>query len=96
MSEQFEDEKDKEFEADKKAGYYQPDLNPDSVEEANRKSGLAYGAAMALVGSILFCLLVGWALDNWLETSPWLLGAGVILGCIIGLYQFIQITSKIN
>ncbi|MGI8732964.1 MAG: AtpZ/AtpI family protein [Pyrinomonadaceae bacterium] len=65
-------------------------------QEANRKSGLAYAAALSLFASVVALCGVGWALDRWLGTAPWLLVAGVVLGAIVGFYQFIRLTSKLS
>ena len=43
-------------------------------QEANRKSGLAYGAALNLFACVVALTGVGWgAVDRWLGTAPWLL-----------------------
>jgi ATP synthase protein I len=67
---------------------------PDT-EEANRKSGLAYAAALTLVASVVSLCGVGWVLDRWLGTKPWLLLSGIVLGAVAGFYQFIRLTSKL-
>ncbi len=69
--------------------------NQDDKDSA-RKSGLAYGAALALFFSIAAFLGIGWALDNRLGTKPWLLVAGIVVGAIIGFYQFVRLISKIS
>lgn len=90
------DKEDREFAKEKDEGYYQPVADPESEGEAARKSGLAYGAVIFLVGAILIFLAIGWGLDKVFNTSPWLLVAGIILGAILGFYQFIRISSKLN
>ena len=60
------------------------------------KSGVVYGAVLSLAMSIVSCLLVGWALDRWLGTSPWLIVAGVVLGSVAGFMQFIRLMSRIS
>jgi len=65
-------------------------------EEANRKSGIAYGAALLLFSSVVSFCGVGWLLDRWLGTKPWLLVLGIVLGAIAGFYQFIRLTSKLQ
>ena len=90
------DQAEKEFEKDKKDGFYQPDPHPESQAEANRKSGLAYGAVTLLIGAILIFLAIGWGVDKFLNTSPWGIVVGIILGAIIGFYQFIRISSQID
>ncbi len=64
-------------------------------EETSRKSGLAYGAALVLFSSVISFCGLGWLLDYWLGTKPWLLVAGVVLGAIAGFYQFVRLTSKL-
>lgn len=65
-------------------------------QEANRKSGLAYAAGLNLFASVIALTGVGWALDRWLGTAPWLLVTGVVLGAVVGFYQFVRITSKLS
>ena len=34
--------------------------------------------------------LIGWLLDRWLGTEPWLLVAGVVLGAVLGFYLVVK------
>lgn len=68
--------------------------DPDN-EEANRKSGIAYAAALTLFASVVSLCGVGWLLDRWLGTKPWLLLIGIVLGAAVGFYQFIRLTAKL-
>jgi len=68
----------------------------ENKEEINRKSGLAYAAAISLFAAVVSGLIAGWLLDRWLGTAPWLLVAGIVLGAAAGFYEFIRITSKIT
>jgi ATP synthase protein I len=63
--------------------------------EANRKSGLAYGAGLTLFACVAAMCGVGWVLDRWLGTKPWLLLAGIVVGAVAGFYQFVRLTSKL-
>ena len=65
-------------------------------QETNRKSGLAYAAAINLFASVISLAGLGWVLDRWLETAPWLLVAGIVLGAVVGFYQFIRITARLK
>ena len=65
-------------------------------KETARKSGLAYAAALSLFFSIAVFLGIGWALDQWLGTKPWLLVAGIVVGSAIGFYQMVRLLSKIS
>ena len=64
-------------------------------QEINRKSGIAYAAAISLFAAVVGGLIIGWLLDRWLGTRPWLLVGGVILGAAAGFYEFIRATSKL-
>lgn len=65
-------------------------------QESNRKTGLAYAAGINLFASVVALAGLGWLLDRWLATEPWLLVTGVVLGAVVGFYQFIRITSKLK
>ena len=67
----------------------------DPEDEEATKSGIAYAAGLVLFTSVITLCGVGWALDRWLGTKPWLLVTGVVLGAIAGFYQFIRLTSKL-
>jgi F0F1-type ATP synthase assembly protein I len=64
-------------------------------QEANRKSGMAYAAALTLFASVASFCGLGWLADRWWGTAPWLLAAGLVVGSIAGFYQFIRLTSKL-
>jgi ATP synthase protein I len=68
----------------------------DDNEDANRKSGIAYAAAISLFAAVVSGLLVGYLLDRWLGTRPWLLVAGLVLGSAAGFYEFIRASSKLS
>lgn len=65
-------------------------------ENENRRSGMAYAAALSLFFTVATLLGLGWLLDRWLNTSPWLMVAGIVLGSILGIYEFIRLTSKLD
>jgi ATP synthase protein I len=68
----------------------------DDKENETQKSGIAYAAALALFFSVATLLGVGWLLDRWLGTYPWLMVAGIVVGSALGLYEFVRITSKLS
>jgi F0F1-type ATP synthase assembly protein I len=65
-------------------------------KQTGRKSGIVYAAVLSLCFSILGFLFVGWMLDGWLETSPWLVLTGIVLGTVAGFVQFIRLMSRIS
>ena len=66
-----------------------------SMGETIRQSGLAYSAAIVLVGSVVFTMILGWFADLLLGSSPWGIVGGIVIGGIIGFIQFFRITSQI-
>ena len=68
---------------------------PGGQQETTRRSGVAYAAGLSIFFAVLSCMGVGWALDRWLGTS-WLMVAGIVLGSVVGFYQFIRIISRLN
>jgi ATP synthase protein I len=64
-------------------------------EEENLKSGIAYAAALTLFASVVSLCGIGWLLDRWLGTKPWLLVIGIVLGAAAGFYQFVRLTAKL-
>jgi F0F1-type ATP synthase assembly protein I len=65
-------------------------------ENVTRKSGLIYAAVLSFVLSTVVLMGFGWALDRWLDTSPWLVVAGIVVGAGVGFYQFIRLLSRIS
>lgn len=52
------------------------------------------GMGLELVGAIAGMLLLGWLLDRWLGTDPWLTIAGVAVGAVGGMYNFIRTAQR--
>jgi len=64
-------------------------------QETTRSSGVAYAAGLTIFFSVASFMGVGWALDRWLGTS-WIMIAGIVLGSVVGFYEFIRIISQLN
>jgi len=65
-------------------------------ENVTAKSGLVYAAVISFVLSTVVLMGLGWGLDRWLGTAPWLVVTGIVLGAGIGFYQFIRLLSRIS
>jgi len=68
---------------------------PDSKQEP--KSGPTSPMAMLGLGfeisvPVLVLLFVGFKLDEWLDTRPWLMIAGMLLGIVVGFYNLYKRT----
>jgi ATP synthase protein I len=58
--------------------------------------GLAFRIATELVAGVFVGALLGWALDKWLGTAPFLLIAFLILGIAGGLLNSIRAARKMQ
>ena len=90
------EQEEKEYQQDIKDGFYQPDQHPESDGEGLRKGFIGYAGVLALVGSILLFLGIGWAADLAFASNPWGITSGIIFGWILGFYQFIRLSAKLN
>lgn len=63
-------------------------------EDENRKAGFAYAAGITLFASVATFCAMGYFLDRWLGSAPWLLIAGIVVGSALGLFEFVRISSK--
>lgn len=51
------------------------------------RSGPAATVSYTLIGAIVLLGGIGYALDEWLATSPWFLFGGLVLGLVVGFYE---------
>ncbi len=54
-------------------------------ENVTAKSGLVYAAVISFVLSTVVLMGLGWGLDRWLGTAPWLVVTGIVLAATIAL-----------
>ena len=54
------------------------------------RSGRYAGASYTLVGGIILLGGIGYVLDGWWGTKPWLLLIGLLLGIVVGFYEIIK------
>lgn len=64
-------------------------------QETTRRSGIAYAAGLTIFLTVLSFMGLGWMLDRWLGTG-WIMIAGIVLGSVVGFYEFIRIITKIK
>ena len=58
----------------------------ENLQATVQKAGPAATISYSLIGSIGFMGLVGYGLDTWLGTWPWLLVGGLMFGVATGFY----------
>ncbi|MDI1241040.1 MAG: AtpZ/AtpI family protein [bacterium] len=71
------------------------EVEPQSLGENIRQSGLAYSAGIVLFASVAFMLVIGWGADLLFGSSPWGIVVGLTLGALVGFFQFFRLTSQI-
>jgi ATP synthase protein I len=57
---------------------------------------VASSVGLAMVLSIFFGLALGYYLDKWLGTKPWLLLAGLLVGIVAAFNNFIILTKRLE
>ncbi len=83
-----EDELGRRIAEAKRANGLDPSVPPVTGSE---NKGMAAG--VEFVGAVLVATFIGWALDKWLGTKPWLMIALLVLGFATGIYRA-MVTSR--
>ncbi|MEJ7711745.1 MAG: AtpZ/AtpI family protein [Pyrinomonadaceae bacterium] len=65
-------------------------------QEVVKKTGIVYAAVFSIFASTIACMGLGYLLDRWLGTAPWILVGGIVVGAAVGFYQFVKLISKVN
>jgi ATP synthase protein I len=74
----------------------EPESAGESVGSAYRKAGPYLDASWQLTGSVAVWVLVGFFLDKYMGTKPWLLVAGSVVGLGLGFYLFFRALMNIG
>ena len=56
------------------------------LQKIIRESGPAAAASYSLIGGVIIMVLLGYFLDGWLGTKPWLMLIGLMMGLFSGFY----------
>jgi F0F1-type ATP synthase assembly protein I len=73
----------------------EPEKKGGGGDDAARGSSIAYAAGLSIFFSVLSLMGVGWLLDRYFGTG-WMMVAGIVLGAVVGFYQFLRIMSRLN
>ena len=68
--------------------------NFESFQNIAKQSGPAAAASYSLIASIIIFTYFGWIIDRIIDSSPFAILIGVLLGMIVGFYHLIKIVSK--
>lgn len=77
--------------------------NQDKTGEKKRNSGgsvrqrawAVTGVGFELAGTVGACCIAGYFLDRWLDSAPWGLLAGAVLGIVLGMFNLIRLALKV-
>ena len=83
-------------EKEKERGEGQIDIleNFKSFQNIVKQSGPAAAASYGLIASILIFTYLGWMIDRKIDSSPFAILIGMLLGMIIGFYHLIKVVGK--
>ena len=59
----------------------------------NRKLALAFSVGTVMTSNIVGGVVLGYLLDKWFKTAPWMIVTGLILGTVsafIGIYRIVS------
>ena len=59
-------------------------------------TGKAYGVGMEFAAAVAGFCIVGWFMDRWLDSQPYGLLIGAILGIVGGMYNLIRYAIRSN
>ena len=65
-----------------------------SFQNIVQQSGPVASASYGLIASILIFTYLGWIIDKNIDSSPFAILIGMLLGMIIGFYHIIKAVSK--
>ena len=83
-------------ENEKEKGEVQIDIieNFKSFQNIVKQSGPAAAASYGLIASILIFTYFGWMIDRRIDSSPFAILIGMLLGLIIGFYHLFKVVGK--
>lgn len=61
-----------------------------------KNAGQYVGTGMQLAGSMMVYVLLGYLGDRWLDTEPWLLVAGAVVGMMAFFVQLFRLVGRMN
>lgn len=71
--------------ARERSGLERPPVETGGPNWSSRPLALAFVIATELVAAMVVAVAIGWALDRWLGTRPWLMVAFAFLGVAAGI-----------
>jgi len=75
--------------------HVQDPLNQPGPEKTEKGEalGLAFRVSVEIVSAVAIGVGIGWLLDGWLDTTPWLLVVFVVVGFAAGILNVYRLAS---
>jgi len=74
----------------------QPRSGPDEQAGQNSALGAGWRISLELVVAVALCGVVGWLVDRWLDTLPWAMIAGIVLGGAAGIRNAVRAANEME
>lgn len=72
------------------------DRNRAEQQERSRADGIAWRISAELVASFLVCGFIGWWLDEWFGSRPWVFIGGLLLGGAVGIRNVYAVAMRVQ
>lgn len=79
-----------------KAAKGQPEHDDDDARRRGNAMGIAFRIAADLIAGVLVGGFIGWQLDEWLETKPFLLLIFLVLGTAAGVLNVVRSARRMQ
>ncbi|ANK82668.1 MAG: hypothetical protein TEF_19095 [Rhizobiales bacterium NRL2] len=80
--------------AARESGHVGRDRERAEARERSRADGIAWRISAELVAAFLVCGFVGWWIDEWIGTRPWVFLAGLLIGGAVGIRNVYRVAMK--
>ena len=70
--------------------------NPSENNEQKSSFGKAFQLSTELVSAVLVATIIGFILDNWFDTKPWLIIIFFFIGVAAGIMNVIRSAKKMQ
>ena len=88
------------FVAEKKTGYSngngEKNKNQSNNDDEKSSFGKAFQLSTELVSAVLVATIIGFILDNWFDTKPWLIIIFFFIGVAAGIINVVRSAKKMQ
>jgi len=71
-------------------------INPEKDPTSRSNLGQAFKMSTELVSAVLVGTIIGFILDNWFDTKPWLIIIFFFVGVVAGITNVVKSAKKIQ